>query len=137
MCHIGHDTISLAQMGAKVVGVDISEKSLDAAKSFAKQLNLKIDFQQGDIHEYESSFENKFDYVLLSYGTLCWIKDLKLVFKYIYKYLKMNGLFLLVDSHPLISILDYENNYLTPKYNYFHHPDGEIFSSGSSYQKWP
>ncbi len=111
MCHIAHDSISLARLGANVTGIDISEKSLDVARALAKELNVKIDFKNGDVHEFDSDLRNSFDFVLLSYGTLCWISDIKQVFINISKYLRNGGKFLLVDSHHLINILDYNDSF--------------------------
>ncbi len=43
-CHFGLDTLSWARLGAIVTGVDFSEKSIDAAKSLSKEINVPADF---------------------------------------------------------------------------------------------
>src|SRR5712672_1829717 len=39
-CHFGRDTLTLAQRGAKVVGVDFSEPAIAAARELASELGL-------------------------------------------------------------------------------------------------
>ena len=43
----------LAQKGAHVTGVDIGDGVIDAARHFASEANLKIDFQVGDAEQIE------------------------------------------------------------------------------------
>ena len=35
-CHFGQDSISLSRMGAKVTGIDLSDKAIQAAKDLAE-----------------------------------------------------------------------------------------------------
>ncbi len=39
-CHFGQDTMSLARMGASVVGVDLSDKAVEHANATANDLNV-------------------------------------------------------------------------------------------------
>src|ERR1041384_7418331 len=43
-CHFGLDTLSLARMGAEVIGVDFSENAIIAAVDLATECKLKADF---------------------------------------------------------------------------------------------
>jgi 2-polyprenyl-3-methyl-5-hydroxy-6-metoxy-1,4-benzoquinol methylase len=47
-CHFGQDTISLQRMGAEVVGVDLSDKSIDMAKEIALKINSNANFISQD-----------------------------------------------------------------------------------------
>jgi len=47
-CGTGRHSIELSKRGYRVTGIDLSESQLARAKEKAKQLNLKIDFQQYD-----------------------------------------------------------------------------------------
>jgi 2-polyprenyl-3-methyl-5-hydroxy-6-metoxy-1,4-benzoquinol methylase len=40
-CHFGMDTLTLAQRGADVVGLDFSAPAIDAARELAKELGLQ------------------------------------------------------------------------------------------------
>lgn len=41
-CHFGQDSLSLARMGAKVTGVDISDKAIETAKKLMTNLILML-----------------------------------------------------------------------------------------------
>ncbi|MGZ5188516.1 MAG: class I SAM-dependent methyltransferase, partial [Kaistella sp.] len=43
-CHFGQDSISLSRMGAKVTGIDLSDKAIDAAKELALQCGTDTEF---------------------------------------------------------------------------------------------
>ena len=43
-CHFGQDTISLSRLGAKVTGVDLSDKSIEKANELANQTNSDAQF---------------------------------------------------------------------------------------------
>ena len=47
-CGTGRHAIELSKRGYRITGIDLSESQLARAKEKAKQLNLKIDFQQHD-----------------------------------------------------------------------------------------
>ena len=36
-CHFGQDSISLSRMGAKVTGIDLSDKAIETAKNLAQK----------------------------------------------------------------------------------------------------
>src|SRR5688572_28374577 len=40
-CHFGQDTLSLARMGAKVTGLDFSEKAIEKAREISTNLGIK------------------------------------------------------------------------------------------------
>ena len=43
-CHFGQDSISLSRLGAKVTGVDLSDKAIEAARQIAKETNENTNF---------------------------------------------------------------------------------------------
>ena len=43
-CHFGQDTLSLARLGASVVGIDLSDEAIQIAQETAKQLQLDATF---------------------------------------------------------------------------------------------
>lgn len=55
-CGTGNFSIKLAEMGCKVVGIDISDEMLDIARSKAKLRNLDIEFHKMDV--YKLGFED-------------------------------------------------------------------------------
>lgn len=49
-CHFGQDSISLARLGAKVTGVDLSDKAIEKATEFAEKLNADAKFICSDVY---------------------------------------------------------------------------------------
>ncbi len=50
-CHFGQDSMTLARMGASVVGVDLSDKAVERATEFAQKLALDATFICCDIYD--------------------------------------------------------------------------------------
>src|SRR5689334_22216470 len=49
-CHFGLDTLTLAQHGASVVGLDFSGPAIEAARALAAELGLPARFVQADVY---------------------------------------------------------------------------------------
>ncbi|MCK9573598.1 MAG: class I SAM-dependent methyltransferase [Candidatus Omnitrophica bacterium] len=62
-CGTGRHTIELFKRGYSVTGIDLSQAQLAGAKKKAKELNLKIDFQQHDARKLP--FSNEFDAAIM------------------------------------------------------------------------
>lgn len=135
MCHNGLDSISLALKGAIVTAVDLSEESLNYANKYAQMLNVKgIDFLLGDVHHKLDCVENcQFDIVFMTYGVLCWLNELRKVFSHAAQYLKNQGQLLLIDHHPFLNLLNYQDNQLILTGEYFYTPLPEKCISTKSY----
>ncbi len=119
-CHIGTDTLSLALDGANVTGVDFSEKSLQIARELADRLNLKARFHQANVLELTGVISEKYDIVYTSKGVLCWIRDIRRWADTVAYLLKPGGVFYLMESHPVVSMLDDTVRDLQVRYPYFH-----------------
>jgi 2-polyprenyl-3-methyl-5-hydroxy-6-metoxy-1,4-benzoquinol methylase len=116
-CHFGQDSISLARLGAKVTGIDLSNKAVEKANEFAKKLNVDAKFICADVYESITVLDEKFDIVFTSYGTIGWLPDLDKWAKVIAHFLKPNGKFIMVDFHPVVWMYDY--NFKNVFYSYF------------------
>jgi SAM-dependent methyltransferase len=134
-CHFGLDTLSLARLGAKkVVGIDLSDVAIDKACQLAKEVNLNdvAEFICCDIYEIEKYLKmndenDLFDIVFTSYGTTKWFPDLNKWAHIIEKYLKINGLFIIVDFHPVLWPFDDRFQHLA-NYSYFNRESSMIRS---------
>lgn len=102
--HICVDSISMAVRGAQVTVVDFSKEALRIGKKLAKRLNRNIDFVEQN--GLDIKYDNHFDIVFLSYGALCWIPNLEIYFRSIYKALKPGGFFYFIDFHSNIFCYD-------------------------------
>lgn len=115
-CHFGQDSISLSRLGAKVVGVDLSDKAIHAAIEIAGQTNSDAEFICCDLYELPKHLDQKFDIVYTSYGTIGWLPDLDKWAKVISTFLKPKGKFVFVEFHPIVWMFD--DNFEKIAYNY-------------------
>lgn len=117
-CHFGQDTLSWARLGAKVTGVDFSDKAIKKARELNEQLGLDATFIQSDVLELDKNLEGQFDIVFTSYGVLGWLPNLKDWARIIGRFLKPGGLFYIVEFHPTLLTLDFKSGKI--HYDYFH-----------------
>jgi len=118
-CHFGQDSISMARLGAKVTGVDLSDNAIENAERLAKETNTHNDTQFicCDIYDLPNHLDAKFDIVFSSYGTIGWLPDLDEWAKVISKYLKPGGEFIFVEFHPVVWM--FNNSFSKIEYSYF------------------
>lgn len=118
-CHFGMDSLSLARLGAKVTGVDISDKAIELARELCKATALEAQFIPCDIYQLNDVLEETYDIIFTSYGVLCWLHDLSAWAETIYKHLKPGGKFLIVEQHPLLNVFDQNEKGIEISYSYF------------------
>ena len=116
-CHFGQDTLSLARMGAKVTGVDLSTNSIETARKLNDQLGLDAQFINCNIYDLPQHLDQTFDLVFLSYGAICWLPDLEPWANMIYSYLKPGGQLIMAELHPFFFVFDHEKKEIS--YDYF------------------
>ena len=116
-CHFGQDTLSLARMGAKVTGIDLSDKAIEEANALAKKINTEASFICCDLYSLPEHLNEQFDSVFTSYGTIGWLPDLDKWAKIIHRYLKPGGKFVFVEFHPVVWMFD--DDFKEVAYNYF------------------
>lgn len=107
-CQFGLDTLSWARMGATVTGVDISDQSIEYANQLVKQSGIAGRFLRSDVMDLIGKIDDKFDIVFQSYGTHCWIEDLNQWARVAAHYLKPQGVFYIVDFHPITMLFEDE-----------------------------
>ncbi len=116
-CHFGMDSLSWARLGARVTGVDFSEEAITLARSLSKELNIKARFIHCNVYDLRRVLEEEFDIVYTSYGVLCWLPDLGEWGRITHHFLEKNGIFYMVEFHPIRSMFDDEGQMKEP---YFH-----------------
>lgn len=128
-CHFGQDTLSWNRMGAKTVGVDLSDEAIKNAEKINAELGLDSKFICCNVYDLKEHLDEKFDLVFTSYGTIGWLPDINKWAEIVSYFLKPGGTFLIVDFHPYIWI--YDDNFEFIKYSYFHEnePIAEIVES--------
>jgi SAM-dependent methyltransferase len=116
-CHFGQDTISLERQGAKVTGVDLSDKAIESARKLSEITRTNSRFICCDIYDLPNHLTDKFDIVFTSYGTIGWLPDLDKWAKIISSFLNPGGKFYLIEFHPVVWMFD--DNFEKIGYNYF------------------
>jgi SAM-dependent methyltransferase len=128
------DTLSLARKGATVTGLDFSSVAIEGARSLAKKANLLATFVEADVYDARKIIDGHFDMVFSTWGTICWLPDVKLWAKVVADMLAPGGTFYFVDSHPSAQVLDQRDGHLEPTYGWrtpMEKPD--VFEETQSY----
>jgi SAM-dependent methyltransferase len=111
-CHFGMDTLSLARMGADVVGVDFSDEAIATARRLAAEIGVEATFLQSDIYELDAAapgeWNGAFDIVYVTYGALEWLEDLGPWADLIARFLAPGGVFYMAEVHPYAYTLELE-----------------------------
>jgi SAM-dependent methyltransferase len=116
-CHFGQDSLSMARMGAKVTGVDLSDKAIDQAKELNTQIGTDAEFICCDIYDLPDLLNRKFDIVFTSFGTITWLPDMDRWATVISHFLTPGGRFLFAEFHPVVWMFD--NDFTKVAYDYF------------------
>ena len=121
-CHFGQDSISLARLGAKVTGVDLSDKAIQTAQELNAKTNTNVDFICCDIYDLPAHCTQQFDIIFTSYGTIGWLPDLNKWAAIIAQFLKPGGKFVFVEFHPVVWMFDDDFSHI----KYVYHNTGPI-----------
>lgn len=108
-CNSGQDTLSLAQLGAHVTGVDISDTAIEFARRLSAETGVPATFHRADVYDWleeTARGDQRFDVAFCSYGAICWLSDLATWARGIAGVLKPGGRFVVVDFHPVWLMLD-------------------------------
>src|SRR5437762_3986221 len=72
-CNAGQDTLSLAQLGAQVTGVDISDTAIEFARKLSEESGIPASFHRMDVYDWlEEAVRSgqQFDVAFSSYGCI-------------------------------------------------------------------
>jgi SAM-dependent methyltransferase len=105
-------------MGAKCVGVDLSDEGIKLAKVLNNELDLDAEFVCCNVLETSAHVKQQFDIVITSYGVIGWMPHLKPWGKMIAERLKSGGTFFMAVFHPIVWMFDYLEHPPTMKYGY-------------------
>lgn len=108
-CNSGQDSLSLARLGARVTGVDISDEAIAFARRLSAESGIAADFERMDVYDYfdrARAAGTCFERVFMSYGTLCWLSDIDAWASGVADVLQPGGRFVIVDHHPVALAFD-------------------------------
>lgn len=117
-CPFGQDTLSWSRMGAKAVGVDLSDEGVKLAQHLNEELKLDAEFVCCNVLDTSNHVSDTFDIVFTSYGVIGWLPDLKPWAQMIAERLKVSGTFYIVEFHPILWMFDYIDDKIKMKYHY-------------------
>jgi SAM-dependent methyltransferase len=117
-CHIGRDTLCLVRRGAVATGLDFSGVALDFARRLVDETGLRANFVQGTVDEAPYLTPGPFDLVFTTWGTICWLPDVRVWARVIASVLVPNGELYFADAHPGFLILEQHAGKLASMYDF-------------------
>ncbi|MBS1635091.1 MAG: methyltransferase domain-containing protein [Bacteroidetes bacterium] len=128
-CHFGQDSLSLARMGARVTGIDLSDVAIEKARELNHELKLDAEFICCDVYSLPENLNVQFDIVFTTYGTIGWLPDMDRWASVVSHFLKPGGELVFVEFHPVVWMFD--EGFRQIDYNYFNEKPIEETSSGT------
>ena len=105
-CHLGTDTVSLARLGARMTGLDLSGNSLAHARRLATRTGDRVDYRQGDVYDAVAILGGaRFDLVYTGIGAICWLPDIARWARVAAGLLRPGGRLFVRDAHPVLNSL--------------------------------
>lgn len=105
-CHIGTDTLSLARLGGRPVGVDLSPASLAEARALSARAGVPIEYVESDVYSApEALGGRRFDLVYTGIGAICWLPSIERWARTIAALLRPGGRLFIRDGHPVLNSL--------------------------------
>lgn len=118
-CNDGEELISAERLGAgPCLGIDFSEPALASARDLAAAVGSRCRFRNGDVTELAPREGERFDVVMITVGTLCWIPDLADWFGRVAAMLVDGGAVVIRELHP-VALAFREDRSLDPDHHYF------------------
>ncbi len=107
-CHFGLDTLTMAQRGADVTGVDFSTAAIREARRLTDEAGLKARFVRTALYDAPGALGEpaSFDLVFTTWGTVCWLPDVAAWAQVVRTFLKPGGALYFADIHPVAQVLD-------------------------------
>ena len=115
-CHFGLDTLCLARRGATVTGVDFSPAAIGAARSLAAELQIAAEFIESDVYQARERVSGSFDMAYVTWGTICWLPDIRRWARVVASLLGKAGVLYLADAHPSALIFEEIAGKIVPNY---------------------
>lgn len=130
-CNAGQDTLSLARLGARALGVDISDVAIAEAEALAAGAGLPARFIRADVYDWLAAAAadpaERHDIVFSTYGALPWLSDLPTWAAGVSAVLRPGGRLVVLEFHPFAFTFDEQ---LRPAYPYFSTGDSVVTAAG-------
>lgn len=127
-CHIGTDTVSLARLGARMVGLDFSPPALVEARRLAGLAGVDVAFHEGDLYDAPDILgRERFDLVFTGIGALGWLPSISRWAGVVAALLRPGGRLFLREGHPLMWALAEERSELVIEHPYFEQEEPSVW----------
>jgi SAM-dependent methyltransferase len=121
-CHIGTDTVSLARLGARMTGSDLSSTSLEHARLLSQRAGPDVEFVEADVYQAVAALgKEAFELVFTGIGALCWLPSVRRWANVVADLLAPGGRLFMRENHPMLWTLEDErpDGLLVAEYPYF------------------
>ncbi|MFV2017126.1 class I SAM-dependent methyltransferase [Micromonospora sp. LOL_023] len=135
-CHIGTDTLSLARLGARMTGLDLSGASLVQARRIAAAAQTPIEYVEADVYRaVEVLGAGEFDLVFTGIGALCWLPDVNRWAATVAALLRPGGRLFIREGHPVLWAIDETrpDGLLVVDLPYFETAEPLVWDEGGTY----
>lgn len=135
-CHIGTDTLSLARLGARMTGLDFSDRAIEQARRLSSQAGPHVDYVVSDLYDAPDVLgHGGYDLVFTGIGALCWLPDIARWGEVVATLLAPGGRLFLREGHPVLGTLDYarDDGLLAIEHPYFEQPEPNIWDEPGTY----
>jgi SAM-dependent methyltransferase len=135
-CHIGTDTLSLARLGGRMTGLDLSSASLEQARTLSQRAGPHVEFVEAELYEAAAVLgRERFDFVFTGVGALCWLPSVSRWAKVVAELLMPGGCLFLREAHPMMWTLENERSdgLLVADYPYFEREQPMVFDEDGTY----
>jgi SAM-dependent methyltransferase len=135
-CHIGTDTVSLARLGARMTGLDLSAPALAVGRELARSAGADVRFVQSEVYgAAEALGAGAFDLVFTGIGALCWIPDIRAWADVVATLLRPGGRLHIREGHPMLwSLADARpDGLLVVDLPYFERPEPVVWDEDGTY----
>lgn len=106
-CNNGRELLSLVKSTSakEGIGFDIAENQVEFANQKAKELDLNCRFVAINILDIGEEYKNKFDFIIITIGALCWFRSMDQFFAVVSSTLKKDGVIIINEQHPFTNML--------------------------------
>jgi SAM-dependent methyltransferase len=106
-CHIGTDTLSLARLGARMTGLDLSPASIAEARRLSAATGTDVEWVESEVYAAVDVLgAERFDLVFTGIGALCWLPSIARWADVVAGLLRPGGRLFLREGHPVLWALD-------------------------------
>jgi SAM-dependent methyltransferase len=113
--------VSLARLGARMIGVDFSPAALERARRLAADAGAAVEFVEAELSDAPTALGGRrFDFVFTGIGALCWLPRIRDWARVVSEVLVPGGWLFMREIHPMLwSLAERDDDLLVVEYPYF------------------